>query len=41
MLNKSIYNRIEKLELLYPTIDFNAEEYVKNIVEELEAGLRI
>ena len=31
MIDKSIYNRIEKLEILYPTINFDAEEYTKNI----------
>ena len=41
MIDKNIYNRIEKLERLYPTIDFDAEEYTKNIIEELETALRI
>jgi len=29
MIDKSIYNRIEKLEILYPIIDFDAKEYTK------------
>ncbi len=41
MIDKSILNRINKLEVLYPVIDFNAEEYTNNIIEELEVGLRI
>lgn len=41
MIDKSILNRIEKLEVLYPVINFDVEEYTQNIIEELEAGLRI
>ena len=40
MIDKSIYNRIEKLEFLYPVTDFDAEEYTKNIIEELETVLQ-
>lgn len=40
MLDKSIYNRITKLEVLYPIIDFDAKEYTKNIIEELESVLQ-
>lgn len=37
MLEKNILNRIKKLEIQYPIIDFNTEEYANNIIEELEA----
>lgn len=40
MLDKGILNRITKLELLYPVIDFNVEENIKNIIEELETVLQ-
>jgi len=40
MIDKSILNRIEKLEILYPIINFDTEEYTRNIIEELEAVLQ-
>lgn len=39
MLEKSILNRIEKLEIQFPIIDFDTKEYTKNIITELEAVL--
>ena len=41
MIEKSILNRIKKLETRYPTLDFDVEEYTNNLIEELEMALRI